>query len=257
MIRSMVHLEQALKSKRFIGVVVYAGPSKIDGKPIVAIANGIIAKSQNGKTGQMVQTWILARDIAPHHAVKSGADVSVCGDCPLRPSLGGDSDCYVRTYQAPYQVWKSYHAGRYAVPGVDFDADLMPHIFAGLKLRFGAYGDPYAVPVKYWMPLKKYAANWTGYTHQWFKAPKALKTLCMASIDEPWQLATAHAMDWRTFRVKKKNETLTAWLEVGCPAAKENGQRTNCADCGLCKGNSIKAKNIVINDHGNKRHALA
>jgi len=37
--------------------VIYDGASQIDGQRIIAIAN--IAKSRNGKTGAMVQTYIL------------------------------------------------------------------------------------------------------------------------------------------------------------------------------------------------------
>lgn len=255
MIQSIKQLKSAMRRKRFIGIVIYDGASRIDGQPVIAIATGLVAKSENEKTGAMVQTWILRRDIAPHHAAKSGKDVSVCGDCPLRPAKGGASDCYVRTYQAPNQVWKSYHAGRYAVPGVDFAARLLPELFRGAKIRFGAYGDPYAIPVRRWGAMAKHAGGWTGYTHQWrrLRQGAALSKLCMASADTADDVATANARGWRTFRVKKSNAPILA-TEFGCPAAKENGQRTNCADCGLCAGSSITARNPVIDDHGSKRN---
>ena len=71
------------------GVVLYRGPSKLDGEPIVCIATGLKAPSKNPKTGTMVQTWILREDVAPHKAQKTGEDSSVCGDCPLRPLMKG------------------------------------------------------------------------------------------------------------------------------------------------------------------------
>lgn len=81
------------------GLVVYKGKSRLDDKPIV----GIITRfSSNRKTGAMDQLWILREDINPLTAVKKGGDVSVCGDCKHRPSLGGA--CYVKVFQAPNQV---------------------------------------------------------------------------------------------------------------------------------------------------------
>jgi hypothetical protein len=69
------------------GVIIYEGPSVIDGAPIVAIATGFKSPSSNDKTGTMIQVWILRADIAPHEAQKTGADESICGDCPMRPLL--------------------------------------------------------------------------------------------------------------------------------------------------------------------------
>ncbi len=256
MIKTKQELIQALKTERFIGVVIYAGPSKIDGAPIIAIANKITSASDNGKTGDMVQTFIMRSDIPPHHAIKTGDDISVCGNCASRPSLKGDKICYVRVYQSPLSVYNAYHRGRYAVPGIDFNAKLIPELFSGLAIRFGSYGDPFAVPVKLWLAMASRAKTWTGYSHQWRKASKSLATLCMASADNASEVSEANAKGWRTFRVKKLNEQNLV-SEFGCPAARENGQRTNCANCSLCKGSSIVAKNAVIIDHGPRRARTA
>ena len=69
------------------GVILYEGPSVIDGAPIVAIATGLKSPSSNDKTGTMVQVWILRADVAPHEAQKTGADESICGNCPMRPLM--------------------------------------------------------------------------------------------------------------------------------------------------------------------------
>ena len=52
--------------------------------PIVAILTGLRSPSANRKTGAMAQLWILSADESPVDASQSGADASVCGDCPLR-----------------------------------------------------------------------------------------------------------------------------------------------------------------------------
>lgn len=46
--------------------ILYRGPSLLDGQPIVAIA---IVKSDNAKTGNMVQTYILREDIDPNRRI--------------------------------------------------------------------------------------------------------------------------------------------------------------------------------------------
>src|SRR4051812_46786701 len=42
------------------GLILYRGPSLLDGKPIVVVAIGFARKSKNLKTGNMLGTYILA-----------------------------------------------------------------------------------------------------------------------------------------------------------------------------------------------------
>lgn len=250
MIKTARKLKRALKRGDYAGVVLYAGPSRIDGSPVVAIACRIAEASGNAKTGAMVQTFIIRSDIPPHEALKTGADYSVCGDCPLRPIYKGPTRCYVRVYQAPLSVWNAYHRGRYAVAGVDFYSSLIPELFAGLAFRIGSYGDPAAIPPNVWQRATRNAKSRTGYTHQWAKTIGAgLKNLCMASADSESDVARANAKGWRTFRVRK-HDAPALDNESICPASKEGGQRVQCDSCGLCKGATIAARNIVIADHG-------
>ena len=72
------------------GRILWEGASQIDGAPIVCIATGLKRKTKNKKLSDsdrkgMIQTWIMRTDIAPHVAIKSGADESVCGGCIHRP----------------------------------------------------------------------------------------------------------------------------------------------------------------------------
>ena len=75
---------------RYKTVEAWRGPSPVDGAPIALILTGLSPldseQSVNRKTGPMVQTYIVRRDMAPVMAMMSGADRSVCGDCPLRPA---------------------------------------------------------------------------------------------------------------------------------------------------------------------------
>jgi hypothetical protein len=237
--------------KKHTGYTLYKGPSLIDGSPIVVIAT---VESRNVKTGNMVQTWILRADMAPMAAL-AGADESICGACPHRPSLGGA--CYVDVSRAPSQVFKAYARGAY--PDISDTPEAIAAIAAGRKVRLGAYGDPMAVPVGVWSALTAQAAGHTGYTHQWQSperyAPSqfaGVLRLCMASADTPAELAKARALGFRTFRVRMADEPL-APREFACPASPEGGDKATCATCMACNGSarpSAASPAIVV--HGSK-----
>ena len=246
---TLTEFRKALRAKRHAGVILYEGPSAIDGAPIVVIATRVDTASNNAKTGAMVQTFIIRADVHPFRALKSGQDESVCGDCPQRPFKGGK--CYVDVAKSVASVYGAHERGRYARPGIDYDPAILPDLFAGMAFRLGTYGDPAAAPFQIWRAATLKAGKITGYSHQW-RDPRfqAFSLLCMASCETESDQLLASACGWRTFRAKKAAETRTT-TEIGCPAAKENGARTNCAACGLCAGNTSKSpKDIVINLHG-------
>jgi hypothetical protein len=86
--------------KKPSGVILYQGPSLLDGAPIVVIATGLDSSS-NGKTGDMVQTHIIRADLSPLAAIQEGKDSSICGDCFHRgDGTGKHRTCYVTVYQA-------------------------------------------------------------------------------------------------------------------------------------------------------------
>ena len=258
MITDIETLRRALKGNKplFTGVVLWQGASLLDGAPVVAIANRIVGrKSLNGKTGHMVQTFIIRSDMDPVAALKSGADESVCGDCKHRPLLAkasGEAPCYVQVAKSVLSVYGAFTRGRYARAGVDFDVKLLPLLFEGLAFRMGTYGDPTAIPYQVWRAATLKAAFVNGYVHQWMN-PKfaAFKFLCMASADTDIEMTMAHAMGWRTFRVRDSLAPLEKGVEIMCPASKEAGYRTDCASCKACGGLSAKAKvSIAILPHG-------
>ncbi|MFY7951243.1 MAG: hypothetical protein ACOVT5_01935 [Armatimonadaceae bacterium] len=240
------------------GVILYEGPSLLDGAPVVAIATGLKGKSRNEKTGDMVQTWILRADVAPHEAIHTGEDASVCGDCPHRGRIEDGRNvgrsCYVTTFQAPLSVWKAYRRGLYPAVSREDVATL----FAGRMVRLGSYGDPAAIPVDVWQNAVARASGWTGYTHQWRTAPRALAALCMASVETDGQARAARLQGWRTFRVRAEGQPLAPKLEFICPASAEAGMKTDCASCRACMGTESKAKaSPVIIAHGAGRRAAS
>jgi hypothetical protein len=228
------------------GYILFEGPSAIDGKPIVVIATGFADSSANPKTGDMIQTWILRSDIAPHHAVKSGDDESICGDCQHRPAMRdavtakGDTfiSCYVKAFQAPLSVYGAYLRGRYPRANKGQAQELCK----GRMVRIGSYGDPYAAPLEVWRTITSEALGWTGYTHQWRKAGADWTRLVMASADSLAEMGEAHAKGFRTFRVTAKPFENVKGVETVCPASKEKGAVTDCATCRACMGTASKAR---------------
>lgn len=251
--------------KQPTGYIIYEGPSELDGAPIVVIATGFAKGSRNSKTGDMLQTWIIRADEAPTDAVHSGADASICGDCPHRGRLvetqtamgtvtrNIDRTCYVTVFHAPLSVYKGYKRGIY--PRVDAGKALVD-LFAGRFVRLGSYGDPLAAPLSVWKLATMKAAGWTGYTHQWrtlLAMPDARRlaaSLVMASCDSDIDRAEAQLAGWRTFRVMP-NVDDKGRGEVLCPASEEAGYKTTCQSCRACGGTSAKARaSIAIVAHG-------
>lgn len=207
----------------------------------VVIATGFKRATNNRKTGDMIQVWILTKRQDPVSAVRSGADSLICGSCPLRGNATTGRTCYVTLAQAPLAVWKAYHAGRYpALPTFT--------LFAGRKVRFGAYGDPSFIPMPLVQSIASNCAGWTGYTHQWEKPwAQAFRRFVMASVESIDGARKAQAMGWRTFRVKSPGAPLEA-NEITCLS---DAKGISCADCRLCAGTSKPARSIAIDVHGN------
>lgn len=221
------------------GYLVYSGPSRINGDPIIAIA---ILKSTNEKTGNIVQLYILVAGRTPYNAAKCNANISVCGSCPMRKHMVGEKmvgACYVDLLKGLHQVWKSYDAGRYPqLPTYD--------VFKGRTIRFGAYGDPTALPIEILEQMASQSIGWTGFTHRWiFKSNQEYKKYCMASCDSVALAQKASLMGWQTFRHKAKESPLVL-NEQMCPADPNTG--ITCLTCRKCNGCSNI--NFVINRHG-------
>lgn len=227
------------------GRVLWEGLSPYDGAPIVCIVTGLADRSANGKTGAMLQTWILRQDIPPHHAFKDGSGASVCGDCPHAGYNG--NTCYVRWYQAPLAVWNCYRRGGYPAIGSDWS------LFSDATVRLGSAGDLAMVPADVWRLILEHCGTHTGYTHQW-RQPWAqhLKGICQASCDGLADYLEATANGWRTFLVKPAEAPSPAGT-VHCAASVERGAKTTCERCHLCDGDSA---NVVINAHGSRKGAV-
>ena len=239
------------KAKKPIGIILWTGKSLLDGERIMLIATGMFAnKTANRKTGNMIQTYIMRRDVHPMTARRMGDDCSICGDCKHREQ----STCYVNLCHGPINVYKAFHDGSYKYYE---EGDL--ELFKDKYLRIGSYGDPASIPFEVWDTLCSVSRGYTGYSHQWKNCDQRLKSICMASVDsidgyiKEYELAKS--MNWRTFRVFADDKGKSVYdvkldKEFVCPASKEAGVKTDCEHCRACSGHSSKTtKDVIINLH--------
>ena len=235
--RANIRKVRTIKGQKFAVTsgVIYEGLSPVDNMPIIGIITNLNRASENRKTGDMAQVYILRADVRPVEAVTTGADVSTCGNCPLCPTLATGAKCYVNTGWLG-KLWDS-------IPNLP---RLNPVAVGDwlesskLELREGAYGDPAMIPN--WIRRELNRGRGTSYTHQWNEPwidPNA-SDYSMASVQTVDEKNAANSMGYRTYRVTSGDLEPD---EILCP---EITSGANCKDCGLCAGNRVQAKNIVI-----------
>lgn len=245
-----------------MAMIVWQGPSQIGyhthaddgtvngwiepGTPLVVLA---VLTSSNSKTGDMVQLHILRGDMSPSEAVRAGADGAICGDCVHRVNRS----CYVVKFFED-QLWYDWQAGKaepFRIAAFRFKA-----------VRFGAYGDPAAVPTAIWEQIaaRCLPGQWTGYTHQAATCDPALARLCMASVETDAEQTAAEARGFRVYRVYGPGEGKPAGT-VRCPwsADRPGGPvEIQCRDCMKCSGTGAGRRggvSILVHGNGAKKFA--
>ena len=213
-----------------------------NGQKFFVAASGFARKSDNRKTGDMIQVWIMLEDVNPVAAVSSGLDaVTICEGCPFASGNG----CYVNVGQAPLGVFRANERGNLPT--------LLPkdyaQAFAGRKVRFGAYGNPTLIPLSIVKAIAKVSAGWTGYFHNWktmsAEKRKAYNQYFMVSTETASSLELANSLQLRVFHVSPVQPENT----VECLA---DSRGLTCAQCQLCQGWNKPAKSVWINPHGSK-----
>lgn len=288
----LTKFRSALAKGKIPGVVLWQGASAIDGAAIVYVATAF-SGSDNGKTGAMVQTFILPEPKAAGIVVNgarpgkimawlaaTGAR-SICGDCPHAWQYNEEKGefekgaCYVREYQAPAAVLGAIARASYPVAGIDFPAAWLDALGAGLDIRLGAYGDPAACPPEVSAAFVSRAKSRTGYTHLWKSAfPAArrnawrMRDIVMASCDSAADLHAARNGGFRGFLVTSASTPDSGAARVDgamlCPASDEfeslHGRKTECAKCGACSGAGGKGQrmpDVFIPAHGATKGRIA
>jgi hypothetical protein len=244
------------------GLVIYRGPSMIDGTPIRAIITG---RSGNRKTGNMCQLTILVDNgKTPVQAAKDGDDAAICGSCAYRGTLNpetgewGHRGCYVVLAQGPSSIHRKDERAGY---GLLTTALQIEEFLAGRKVRLGMYANPSALPYDVVEPLARAAEGWTGYDSEHKTCDPRFAGMLMASVQSTQAADEAEARGWRYFRSAPADSFEVRPNEVLCPAVSTGG-RVQCIDCLLCDGTRFGAraevKNVVLPIHGTgRKHADA
>ena len=243
------------------GAIVWEGPSAWDGEPIAVVLSwyGCTASGAraNTKTGRMIQSYIVRKNGSPVADLKTGADASICGDCPHRPERVAEAvasgrphpgRCYVNVGQGPRAVADGMARGIYPTITLTDAVELV----RGFLLRLGTYGDPGMAPATLWGRLVNAASDHTGYTHRAADTGADLIGLLMASADSRAEARDLRADGWQTFRVSTDPSETRDRSEARCPASAEAGRRVTCETCPIrCNGVAAGAiAGRVIFDHG-------
>jgi hypothetical protein len=229
-------------------LVLWTGPSAFDGSAIALVAHRVNARSQNGKTGDMVQVSIMRADMAPVDAWRAGADGAVCPDACAHRSRprGGNGTCYVnkaRLTTAHAAAVRALAAGSVGFP---------PGLFTGAQVRGGMEGDPAAVPLKVWARVLAGVKRHTLYTADWRTLPDAWQAYAMASCDTPAAAAEATARGWRVFAASASAADDGAYQAAGMRPCPSDTVGLTCERCGGCDGTARGSRrpSFFVRMHG-------
>ena len=233
------------------GIVLYKGPSMLAGHgPIVAIATFY---SKNEKTGNMIQATILPDyKPGPLRAMRRRRiNSAACGNCPLQGQYSRKRRkmtsrvCYVNVGQATRDIWDKYRRGGYP----EYNGRAHNSLFRGRAVRWGAYGDPAALPLPLIRTINALADRWTGYSHQLLdgtvgraRADK-LARIFMASTHDAKSTRQAIARKYRYFAAVSADEAPPTGA-MACPYGRPG---VTCEKCRLCNGGT--GRNIFIKAH--------
>lgn len=220
-------------------LVVWRGPSRYDGVEIMVT---LVPLSDNMKTGNMPQVYVLRTDTVPFAAMKGGFDFSVCGECGLRPTdIGG---CYVPTVKLRAHWDKTVKQDVASPDEIATAIGLRP-------VRLGAYGDMAAVDplVTDWL-VRLARGKVVNYTHGHltlgFDGVEHMRRYSMLSVESLGEAHRAWQRGWRTYRMLAPDEK-PAQGEILCPYMARGQQ---CYDCLRCGGHGNRGPSIAVPLHG-------
>jgi len=228
-------------------VVVWAGPSRLNGEAVMVVATRVREPSDNGKTGDAIQLAIMAQAHSPMEAWTRGLDGAVCPDACGHKSKprGGQGTCYVNksrlqaAWEAAIRYLEAHGTPMPIGSGWQIDPSHLPAgFFRDAIMRFGMEGDPSAVPLSVWQGLASEAKRHLGYTAEWRSLPIEWATLFMASVGRPADALRAKSAGWRPFAASESAADDLAFTALGLRECLADAIGLPCVDCGGCDGTS-------------------
>jgi len=215
----------------------FASAYIVDYPAFYAVFSCVHKTSTNSKTGDMIQTYFISKTRINEPKVFG----SKCNSCPIV------NECYVSRDKLAVR-----RALKRLINGLSTSyqwstLDQVLELIKGRKLRFGTYGDPSAIPLQDVAKIASVLTGWTGYTHYWKEIDQGYSAYYMASVESLEGELLASTLGYRFFRVLlKKDSILESMNSIECP---NSTRGITCAQCGLCKGASSRAKSIYIHEH--------
>lgn len=210
------------------GVIVYDGPSMIDGAPVVVVLTSIRGTSSNTKTSAgagalpLAQTYVIPRAMLAGMAagdksansrawfanLAAGRDASACGACELRPSAvaaaraagaPAPDSCYV--LNGPPDVAAAIVAGAYGTATLDEAAAYVRAMVRRGRIagvRGGSWGDPAAAPLAVHRALRDALTDPdTGSPYRVRHPDGTERRAVWTCYTRTWEYAPAAAAGWR------------------------------------------------------------
>ena len=213
------------------------------GPQVPATAAMWTGTTANTKTGDVPTLWI---------GQTRGESLASCKGCPLLES----KDCYAQ-FGRPSMAHTSMRRAQTRGKDYSLRNALQTAKRSAKMARFGAIGDPGALPMAYLSKaikaVRSIGLDVVGYTHHWRVKPH-LAGVFMASCDDVSEVDGALAAGFRAAVVlpwdhKGKFTTPNGATGIVCPAMVSD--RVTCNTCRLCDG-SKPGPVIGFPNHGPK-----
>lgn len=206
---------------------------------------------------RIIQTYSFSIDQVLNKCLKN--DEKVCFDCPFsfNQNSGRSGGCYTHKGLLYFglksklnRINKLYLSGKIqiGINGVFEKLEKYVLRYPVKFVRFGTYGEPTLLPIDLLHNLSTLVKKISGYTHQWTKADKIYGKYLMASVHNIFESNIARDKGYRSFLVGSGKIPENFIL---CPSSStiDKDKKLSCANCGLCSGSKIKAKNIFEYHH--------
>ena len=209
------------------------------------VITGFKKKSDNRKTGEMLQTYLLDKATLTSEPKVFGTK---CAECPMV------SKCYVnQDKMSVRRTLKKLINGEACSYKFSTLEEVLP-LLRGQRVRLGTYGDPSALPLHDLKKICEVSQGWTGYTHFWKEIASNYSLYLMASVEDLSGELLAHSLGYLTFRVLlKEDETLeVSSKSIQCLNVENDKTLVSlqCVDCLICSGTKGRGKkSVYIEEH--------
>lgn len=207
-------------------------------------------------TARILQTYTFSIDQVVNKSLINDKDV--CFNCPFsyNQNKGKSGGCYTHKGLLSFglksklnRLNKLYLSGKIQKGYIGiFEKIYKYSLKYPIKFaRFGTYGEPTLLPIELMQSLSTLVKKYSGYTHQWDKVNKDYSKFLMSSVHNIFEANISKSLGYRSFLVGSEKPANFVLCPSSSTIAKDN--KLSCANCGLCAGANIGAKDIFEFKH--------